>query len=89
MAGGREPNATAMALVQAGTSALTVRWGVQKPPKRGTAQTWVLLCYGTSQRPRRAGPMLAQRQKEATAGGGPVLGEEESLEPQMVLPGSA
>lgn len=33
--------------------------------------------------------MLAQRQGKAGAGEGPVLGEEESLEPQMVLPGFA
>lgn len=33
MAGGREPNATAMALVQAGTSALAVRWGMGMCPE--------------------------------------------------------
>lgn len=34
--------------------------------------------------------MLAQRREEGGAGEGPISGkEEDSLEPQMVLPGSA
>lgn len=45
MAGGREADAAAMALVQAGASALAVRWGMGVclgATQVGTAQTWVL-----------------------------------------------
>ena len=91
-AGGREIDVTAVVLVQAGTSALAVRQGVEMSPKNhaggGPHRPGSCSTMGrASQRQRRAD--AGSEEGEAGVGERPVSGEEDSLQPQMVLPGSA
>lgn len=93
-AGDRKTDVTAMASVQAGTGAFAVRQGGDefKAPHPGGETHRPVSCSAMGQSSQRdsEGLMLAQRQGRQALERDQFQGkEEDSLEPQMVLPASA